>query len=64
MSRNIIYYDKSWKFLRALANVPPAKLAILLSLQTSEIEDMIHSFDKLLSAYVQVYEDLNELQFR
>ena len=37
-------------------------LAELLIVKRSELDEMLLSMDKLLSAYVQVSDDLNEIQ--
>ena len=62
MKRNPIYYDKARELLRRLSGAPEEMLAELLSVKRSELNDLLQSMDKLLSAYVQVSDDLNEIQ--
>ena len=59
MKRNPIYYDEARELLRRLSGAPEEMLAELLSVKRSEL---LLSMDKLLSAYVQVSDDLNEIQ--
>lgn len=62
MKRNPIYYDEARELLRRLSGVPEEMLAELLSVKTSELDELLLSMYKLLSAYVQVSDDLNEIQ--
>lgn len=62
MKRNPIYYDGARELLRRLSGAPEEMLAELLSVKRSELDELLLSMDKLLSAYVQVSDDLNEIQ--
>ena len=62
MKRNPIYYDEARELLRILSGAPEEMLAELLIVKRSELDEMLISMDKLLSAYVQVSDDLNEIQ--
>ena len=62
MKRNPIYYDEARELLRRLSGEPEEMLAELLSVKRSELDELLLSMDKLLSAYVQVSDDLNEIQ--
>jgi hypothetical protein len=62
MKRNPIYYDEARELLRRLSGVPEEMLAELLSVKSSELDELLLSMYKLLSAYVQVSDDLNEIQ--
>lgn len=62
MKRNPIYYDEARRLLRRLSGAPEEMLAELLSVKRSELDELLLSMDKLLSAYVQVSDDLNEIQ--
>ena len=62
MKRNPIYYDEVRELLRRLSGAPEEMLAELLSVKRSELDELLLSMDKLLSAYVQVSDDLNEIQ--
>lgn len=62
MKENPIYYDEARELLRRLSGEPEEMLAELLSVKRSELDELLLSMDKLLSAYVQVSDDLNEIQ--
>lgn len=62
MKENPIYYDESRRLLRSLSAAPQQVLSELLWMKRSELNDLLQSMDKLLSAYVQVSDDLNEIQ--
>lgn len=62
MKKNPIYYDEVMQLLRCLSAVPKETLSQLLWLKKSDLDCLLVSMDKLLSAYLQVTDDLNELQ--
>lgn len=62
MKKNPIYYDEVAQLLRCLSAAPKETLSQLLWLKKSDLDCMLVSMDKLLSAYLQVTDDLNELQ--
>lgn len=62
MKENPIYYDESRRLLRSLCAAPQQVLSELLWMKRSELDELLLSMDKLLSAYVQVSDDLNEIQ--
>lgn len=62
MKKNPIYYDEVTQLLRCLSAAPKETLSQLLWLKKSDLDCMLVSMDKLLSAYLQVTDDLNELQ--
>ena len=62
MKKNPIYYDEVAQLLRCLSAVPKETLCQLLWLKKSDLDCLLVSMDKLLSAYLQVTDDLNELQ--
>lgn len=62
MKKNPIYYDEVAQLLRCLSAAPKETLSQLLWLKKSDLDCLLVSMDKLLSAYLQVTDDLNELQ--
>lgn len=62
MKKNPIYYDEVAQLLRCLSAAPKETLSQLLCLKKSDLDCLLISLDKLLSAYLQVTDDLNELQ--
>lgn len=62
MKKNPIYYDEVAQLLRCLSAAPKETLSQLLWLNKSDLDCLLVSMDKLLSAYLQVTDDLNELQ--
>ncbi len=62
MKNNPIYYDEVAQLLRCLSAAPKETLSQLLWLKKSDLDCLLVSMDKLLSAYLQVTDDLNELQ--
>lgn len=62
MKKNPIYYDEVTQLLRCLSAAPKETLSQLLWLKKSDLDCLLVSMDKLLSAYLQVTDDLNELQ--
>lgn len=62
MKKDPIYYTEVAHFLRRLAEAPQDMLCELLCVNRAELENMLLSMDKLLSAYLQVSDDLKELQ--
>lgn len=62
MKKNPIYYDEVAQLLRFLSAAPKETLSQLLWLKKSDLDCLLVSLDKLLSAYLQVTDDLNELQ--
>lgn len=62
MKKNPIYYDEVAHLLRCLSAAPNETLSQLLWLKKSDLDCLLISLDKLLSAYLQVTDDLNELQ--
>ena len=62
MKKNPIYYDEVAQLLRCLSAAPKETLSNLLWLKKSDLDCLLISLDKLLSAYLQVTDDLNELQ--
>ena len=62
MKKNPIYYDEVAQLLRCLSAAPKETLSHLLLLKKSDLDCLLISLDKLLSAYLQVTDDLNELQ--
>lgn len=62
MKKNPIYYDEVVQLLRCLSAAPKETLSQLLWLKKSDLDCLLVSMDKLLSAYLQVTDDLNELQ--
>lgn len=62
MKKNPIYYDEVAQLLRCLSAAPQETLSQLLCLKKSDLDCLLVSMDKLLSAYLQVTDDLNELQ--
>lgn len=62
MKKNPIYYDEVAQLLRCLSAAPKETLSQLLWLKKSDLDCLLISLDKLLSAYLQVTDDLNELQ--
>lgn len=62
MKKNPIYYDEVAQLLRCLSVAPKETLSQLLWLKKSDLDCLLVSMDKLLSAYLQVTDDLNELQ--
>lgn len=62
MKKNPIYYDEAAKLLRKLSGAPEDMLIELLCVNRAELENLLLSMDKLLSAYLQVTDDLKELQ--
>ena len=62
MKKNPIYYDEVAQLLRCLSAAPKETLSQLLWLKKSDLDCLLVSLDKLLSAYLQVMDDLNELQ--
>lgn len=62
MKKNPIYYDDVAQLLRCLSAAPKETLSQLLWLNKSDFDCLLVSMDKLLSAYLQVTDDLNELQ--
>lgn len=61
MKENPIYYDEVSYLHRRLTEVPK-DLSEILCMKRSELENLLLAMDKLLSAYVQVSDDLNEIQ--
>ena len=62
MKKNPIYYDEVAQLLRCLSAAPKETMSQLLWLKKSDLDCLLVSMDKLLSAYLQVTDDLNELQ--
>ena len=62
MKKYPIYYDEVAQLLRCLSAAPKETLSQLLWLKKSDLDCLLVSMDKLLSAYLQVTDDLNELQ--
>lgn len=62
MKKNPIYYAEVAQLLRCLSAAPKETLSQLLWLKKSDLDCLLVSMDKLLSAYLQVTDDLNELQ--
>lgn len=62
MKKNPIYYDDVAQLLRCLSAAQKETLSQLLWLKKSDLDCLLISLDKLLSAYLQVTDDLNELQ--
>ena len=62
MKKNPIYYDEVSQLLRYLSAAPKETLSQLLCLKKSDLDCQLASMNKLLSAYLQVTDDLNELQ--
>ena len=62
MKNDPIYYSEASHLLRRLSEAPQDMLSELLCINKSNLEDLLLSLDKLLSAYVQVNDDLEELQ--
>lgn len=62
MKNDPIYYPEASHLLRRLSEAPQDMLCELLCLNRANLENLLLSFDKLLSAYIQVSDDLNDLQ--
>lgn len=62
MKKDPIYYSEVAHFLRRLAEAPQDLLCELLCMNRANLENNLLSLDKLLSAYIQVSDDLEELQ--
>lgn len=62
MKNNPIYYDEAAKLIRRLSEAPEDMSIELLCVNKAELEILLLSINKLLSAYLQVTEDLKELQ--
>ena len=62
MKNDPIYYSEVSHLLRRLSEAPQDMLCELLCMNRTNLEDLLLSLDKLLSVYVQVNDDLEELQ--
>lgn len=62
MKKDPIYYSEVAHFLRRLSEAPQDLLSELLCMNRVNLDNNLLSLDKLLSAYIQVSDDLEELQ--
>lgn len=63
MVNNPIYYNEVQDLLNRLCAKDEHVLRLILSYESeAEFRDAKHSLEKLLSAYVQISDDLKELQ--
>lgn len=62
MKKNPIYYDEVTQLLRCLSAAPKETLSQFVWIKKSDLDCLLASMNKLLSAYLQVTDDLNELQ--
>ena len=63
MKQNPIFYDEAMDLLDRLSKIPYSDFARLLGFKSGyEVIDSLANLNKLLSAYVQLSDDLKELQ--